>query len=42
MTCPPDAFNSGEDLLVIEPGQSHTGTWGIRPGGGTGLRRPLG
>lgn len=31
MTCPPDAFNSGEDLLVIEPGQCHTGTWGIRP-----------
>ncbi len=33
MTCPPDAFNSGEDLLVIEPGQAHIGTWGIRPGG---------
>lgn len=31
MTCPPDAFNSGEDLLVIETGQAHTGTWGIRP-----------
>jgi len=31
MTCPPDAFSSGADLLVIEPGQSHTGTWGIRP-----------
>jgi aldose 1-epimerase len=31
MTCPPDAFNSGEELIVLEPGQSHTGTWGIRP-----------
>jgi aldose 1-epimerase len=24
MTCPPDAFNSGQDLVVLEPGQSHT------------------
>jgi aldose 1-epimerase len=24
MTCPPDAFNSGQDLAVLEPGQSHT------------------
>ncbi|TLM71673.1 aldose-1-epimerase [Pseudarthrobacter sp. NamB4] len=23
MTCPPDAFNSGQDLVVLEPGQSH-------------------
>jgi aldose 1-epimerase len=23
MTCPPDAFNSGTDLVVLEPGQSH-------------------
>lgn len=30
MTCPPDAYNSGEDLLVLEPGQSNAGTWGIR------------
>jgi aldose 1-epimerase len=29
MTCPPDAFNSGEGLLVLEPGQSVTTTWGI-------------
>jgi aldose 1-epimerase len=29
MTCPPNAFVSGHDLLVIEPGESHTGTWGI-------------
>ncbi|GAA0794065.1 aldose 1-epimerase family protein [Spirilliplanes yamanashiensis] len=31
MTCPPDAFRSGRDLIVLEPGQTWTGTWGIRP-----------
>ncbi|HRA46115.1 MAG TPA: galactose mutarotase, partial [Phycicoccus sp.] len=29
MTCPADAFNSGRDLVLLEPGQSWTGTWGI-------------
>jgi aldose 1-epimerase len=29
MTCPPDAFRSGEDLIVLGPGESFTGTWGI-------------
>lgn len=29
MTCPPDAFNSGTDLLVIEPGASATASWSI-------------
>lgn len=29
MTCPPDAFNSGDSLVRLEPGQSWTGTWGI-------------
>ncbi|WP_458780429.1 aldose-1-epimerase [Arthrobacter sp. D3-16] len=24
MTCPPDAFNSGQDLAVLEPGGSHS------------------
>ncbi|MFK4090850.1 aldose 1-epimerase family protein [Kribbella sp. NPDC020789] len=24
MTCPPDAFVTGQDLVVLEPGQSHT------------------
>ena len=28
MTCPPDAFNSGIDLLVLHPGQTWTGSWG--------------
>lgn len=29
MTCPPDAFNSGIDLIVLEPGASHRTTWTI-------------
>jgi aldose 1-epimerase len=29
MTCGPDAFNTGDDLLVLQPGDRHTGTWGI-------------
>ena len=28
MTCPPDAFASGEGVLRLEPGQSVTTTWG--------------
>lgn len=31
MTCPPDAFRSGRDLVVLEPGQQWEGTWGLRP-----------
>jgi aldose 1-epimerase len=29
MSCPPDAFNSGSDLVVLDPGQSHTLTYRI-------------
>jgi aldose 1-epimerase len=29
MTCPPDAFNSGEGLVVIEPGGSFVARWGL-------------
>ncbi|WP_323958667.1 galactose mutarotase [Arthrobacter sp. JZ12] len=29
MTCPPDAFNSGTDLLVLEPGDTHAVGWRI-------------
>ena len=29
MTCPPDAFNSGTDLLVLAPGETHEATWTI-------------
>jgi aldose 1-epimerase len=31
MTCPPDAFRSGRDLIVLEPGQSWSASWGVRP-----------
>ena len=34
MSCPANAFNSGEGLVVLEPGQSWTGTWGIGPSAG--------
>lgn len=30
MTCPPDAFNSGTDLVVLEPGATHAASWRIR------------
>lgn len=30
MTCPPDAFRTGEDLVGLSPGQSHTAEWGVR------------
>lgn len=30
MTCSPDAFNSGTDLLHLQPGASHSATWTIR------------
>lgn len=30
MTCPPDSFNSGVDLLVLHPGKSHQLVWQIR------------
>jgi aldose 1-epimerase len=29
MTCAPDAFNTGEGLRVLAPGESVTGRWGI-------------
>jgi aldose 1-epimerase len=31
MTCAPNAFNSGEGLVRLEPGQTHTASWGINP-----------
>jgi galactose mutarotase-like enzyme len=31
MTCPPNAFRSGDDLIVLEPGASFRGAWGIGP-----------
>ncbi|WP_309103942.1 aldose 1-epimerase family protein [Microbacterium sp.] len=29
MTCPPDAFNTGTDLVVLEPGAIHAASWWI-------------
>lgn len=31
MTCAPDAFNTGKGLLVLRPGASWSGVWGIAP-----------
>jgi aldose 1-epimerase len=33
MTCPPDAFRSGRDVVVLEPGETWRGSWGIVPSG---------
>jgi aldose 1-epimerase len=32
MTCAPNAFASGDGLLVLEPGEAIEGSWGIEPG----------
>jgi len=32
MTCPPDAFNSGVGLVMLEPGATWSATWGISAG----------
>jgi aldose 1-epimerase len=29
MTCPPNAFQSGDAVVRLEPGGTFTGTWGI-------------
>ncbi len=29
MSCPPDAFGSGTDLVVLEPGESHRASYSI-------------
>jgi aldose 1-epimerase len=31
MTCPPDALNSGVDLITLAPGQTWSGRWGLTP-----------
>ncbi len=33
MTCPPDAFRSGDGLIRLEPGKSTTARWGVRLSG---------
>ncbi|HEU0024833.1 MAG TPA: aldose 1-epimerase family protein [Thermoleophilaceae bacterium] len=36
MTCPPNAFRTGEALICLEPGASFTSSWGITPTRGWG------
>ena len=31
MTCPPNAFRSGEALVTLGPGESHAASWGLAP-----------
>jgi aldose 1-epimerase len=31
MTCAPNAFRSGDGLIRLEPGETHSGSWGISP-----------
>jgi aldose 1-epimerase len=31
MTCPPNAFRTGDSVLVLEPGESTSATWGLQP-----------
>jgi aldose 1-epimerase len=31
MTCPPNAFASGVDVIRLDPGDSWSGAWGISP-----------
>ncbi|GEL26219.1 aldose 1-epimerase [Pseudonocardia sulfidoxydans NBRC 16205] len=31
MTCPPDALNSGDGLVVLGPGERWSARWGLRP-----------
>lgn len=33
MTCPPDAYRSGRDLVILQPGQTWRGEWGIATDG---------
>jgi aldose 1-epimerase len=42
MTCPPNAFRTGEALITLAPGASFTGAWGIAPGGDSSGRGGLG
>jgi aldose 1-epimerase len=35
MTCPPNAFRNGDALVTLEPGGSHTASWGLTLEAGT-------
>ena len=30
MTCPPNAFQTGDSVIRLEPGATTTATWGVR------------
>jgi aldose 1-epimerase len=32
MTCPPNAFRTGEAVVRLAPGESLTSSWGLCPG----------
>jgi aldose 1-epimerase len=34
LTCPANAFNSGDGLRVLDPAETVGGTWGIQPTAG--------
>jgi aldose 1-epimerase len=34
MTCPPNAFRTGEAVIRLEPGEAFTGSWGVTPATG--------
>jgi aldose 1-epimerase len=38
MTCPPNAFRTEADVIVLEPADRHVATWGI---GGSGMVAPI-
>lgn len=40
MTCPPNAFRTGEALIRLEPGGSFTSTWGLAPSVGSSQEVP--
>ena len=31
MTCPPNAFSTGDSVIRLQPGETATGVWGIEP-----------
>jgi aldose 1-epimerase len=40
MTCPPDAFNNGQGIVVLRPGEQCTTSWGISPRAAAGRALP--
>ncbi len=36
MTCPPNAFQTGEGLVVLQPEETFSGEWGVSPRTGSG------